>query len=74
MALSASRHATLHIRHLRLLPTGYESAGGDAQRLTLAFFALSALDLLGAAARGKIDAAEKREWCEWIWAREAGEQ
>lgn len=69
--LSNARHGTLHIRHLRLLPGAYAEAGGDSQRVTLAYFALAALDLLGL--RGKIDEAERAEWIEWLWERQSSE-
>ena len=69
MSLSP-RHTSLLLRHLHLLPTHYEGAGGDAQRQTLVFFALAALDVLGSAHRAQ---QESEEWAQWIWERQASQ-
>jgi hypothetical protein len=69
MSLSP-RPTALLLRHLHLLPTHYQCAGADAQRLTLIFFALAALDVLGSAHKVQ---QESEEWAQWIWERQAGQ-
>lgn len=72
MPMSSSDHAPLHKeKHIRYwlrclrtyLPNVYTS--NDAQRMTFAFFILSALDLLGAL-HTHTTASERTEYKEWI--------
>ncbi|CEH13459.1 Protein geranylgeranyltransferase Type I, beta subunit [Ceraceosorus bombacis] len=68
---SPNKHISLHARHLHLLPNAYQSAGADAQRIALAYFALSAIDLLsGVHDAARVDEQDRREWREWIWDRQ----
>lgn len=67
LTLDTKRHTAFWLRHLRLLPRPYTSA--DTQRMTLAYFALSALDLLGAV-EGKLPREEQAHYREWIWAQQ----
>ncbi|PWN39907.1 terpenoid cyclases/Protein prenyltransferase [Ceraceosorus guamensis] len=69
---SPKKHISLHVRHLHLLPNAYQSAGADAQRITLAYFALSAIDLLSGVPHdaARVDDEERREWRDWIWDRQ----
>ncbi|EPQ26672.1 uncharacterized protein PFL1_05652 [Pseudozyma flocculosa PF-1] len=62
--LERRRHVAFYLRHLSMLPQPYTSA--DSQRLTLAYFALSSLDLLGAI-EGKISQADRAEYADWIY-------
>jgi geranylgeranyl transferase type-1 subunit beta len=58
------RHIKYWLRCLKThLPTAYTS--NDAQRMTLAFFILSALDVLGVL-HTKTTPAERKEYVEWI--------
>ena len=59
------RHIKYWLRCLKsFLPTGYTS--NDSNRMTLALFTLSALDLLGVL-HEKTTANERRDWIEWIY-------
>lgn len=60
----SSRHVSFWLRHLRLLPAQYTSA--DTQRMTIAFFCLSALDLLGAL-QSKTSDEDRRSYRDWIY-------
>ncbi|TKY88694.1 hypothetical protein EX895_002325 [Sporisorium graminicola] len=57
------KHISFLLRCLRLLPQPYTSA--DDQRMTLGYFAISGLDLLGALE--KIPSGEKAELIEWVY-------
>ncbi|CDR99182.1 related to Type I protein geranylgeranyltransferase beta subunit [Sporisorium scitamineum] len=57
------KHTSFLLRCLRLLPQPYTSA--DDQRMTLGYFAISGLDLLGAL--DKIPPQEKTELIEWVY-------
>ncbi|CBQ69190.1 related to Type I protein geranylgeranyltransferase beta subunit [Sporisorium reilianum SRZ2] len=57
------KHISFLLRCLRLLPQPYTSA--DEQRMTLGYFALSGLDLLGALDKTPPD--EKTELAEWVY-------
>lgn len=66
-ALEVKRHRAFFKRHIQLLPRPYTSA--DSQRMTLAFFCLSGLDLLGGV-------GGEEDFRGWIWRqqmRECGE-
>jgi geranylgeranyl transferase type-1 subunit beta len=65
--LNLARQTAFWLRHLRLLPTAYTS--GDVQRMTLAYFCLGALDLLGVLDL-KVDLEEQREYVDWIYAQQ----
>lgn len=73
----AKKHTAFWLRHLRLLPRPYVNA--DTQRVTIAFFCLSALDLLGALATGpaeqtpKVGPDEQQAYREWLWSLQLGE-
>lgn len=58
------KHVGFYLRHLSMLPEPYTSA--DSQRMTLGFFALSALDLLGAVTE-KLSEQDRREYADWIY-------
>ena len=59
------RHIKYWLRCLKTyLPTGYTS--NDSNRMTLAFFTVSALDLLGVL-RDHTTSAERGEWANWIY-------
>lgn len=70
LVLEAKKHTSFFLRHLRLLPRPYTSA--DTQRMTMAFFCLSALDLLGVV-EDKTTSEERDGYREWIWRLQAGE-
>ena len=53
-----------------MLPCPYVSA--DTQRMTIAFFCLSALDLLGTPEEETTD-EERKGYREWIWRLQQGE-
>lgn len=65
--LQRKRHIGFFLRHLRLLPRPYQS--GDSQRMTLAFFCLSAMDVLGVVEE-KLAAEEREAYRAWIWAQQ----
>ncbi|KAI8818036.1 terpenoid cyclases/protein prenyltransferase alpha-alpha toroid [Fimicolochytrium jonesii] len=52
--------------HLTLMPAHYTSV--DISRMTFAFFALSALDLMSEI--GNLDGGVKQGWVEWIYAQQ----
>ncbi|KAI4198681.1 MAG: hypothetical protein LQ348_002001 [Seirophora lacunosa] len=63
--LKKSAHIRYHLRCLKtFLPTAYTS--NDSQRMTLAFFTLCALDLLGAL-DAHTTAAERSAYADWIY-------
>ncbi|KAL8963262.1 MAG: hypothetical protein Q9193_000448 [Seirophora villosa] len=63
--LKKSAHIRYHLRCLKtLLPTAYTS--NDSQRMTLAFFTLCSLDLLGAL-DAHTTAAERSAYADWIY-------
>src|SRR5271154_1353753 len=69
MAESSVFHKERHVKYwLRCLKTFLPSAyiSNDANRMTLAFFILSALDLLGEL-HEKITENERKEFIEWIY-------
>lgn len=75
LRLEAKKHVAFWLRHLRLLPRPYVSA--DTQRATIAFFCLSALDLLGAfsdedGAEAKITRSERESYKSWLWSLQVG--
>ena len=62
-AFETKKHISFLLRCLRLLPQPYTSA--DDQRMTLGYFAVSGLDLLGAT--GKIASDEKTDLLDWVY-------
>lgn len=70
LVLETKKHTTFFLRHLRMLPRPYVSA--DTQRMTIAFFCLSALDLLGTLEEKTTD-EERKRYREWIWRLQLGE-
>lgn len=72
MALPSSNSVFLRDRHVKywlrcaktFLPEAYTS--NDSNRMTLAFFIISALDLLELL-HSKIDTAERQSWTGWIY-------
>ncbi|KAN0062761.1 geranylgeranyl transferase type-1 subunit beta [Thecaphora frezii] len=62
--LQRRKHVAFYLRHLSMLPQPYTSA--DGQRMTLAYFALSSLDLLGAVEE-KLKPEERSEYVDWIY-------
>ena len=63
-SLDKEKHIRYWLRCLKThLPNPYTS--GEAQRMSLAFFILSALDLLGAL-HASTTASERREYADWI--------
>ncbi|PWN18591.1 terpenoid cyclases/Protein prenyltransferase [Microstroma glucosiphilum] len=64
--LEVKRHRAFFKRHIQLLPRPYTS--GDSQRMTLAFFCLSGLDLLGGITES--GAGEAESFREWIWSQQ----
>lgn len=72
LTFKRERHTTYWLRCARtFLPNAYES--GDASRMLLAFFIVSALDLLGLLSpdpdtgKAKITDEEKQGWIDWIY-------
>lgn len=61
--IERAKHIKFFTRHLELLPQPYEAA--DHQRMTLVYFCLSALDLLGA-----LDAVDAHQIVEWVYAQQ----
>lgn len=63
--LNHAKHTQYFLRCLRThLPTHYQSS--ESQRVSFAFFALSALDLLGVL-HSKTTASEREEWATWLY-------
>ena len=64
-SLAKERHIKYWLRCLKTyLPTGYTS--NDSNRMTLAFFIISALDLLGVL-HDHTTSDERGEWANWIY-------
>ncbi|KAL9940445.1 hypothetical protein V8E36_001150 [Tilletia maclaganii] len=63
-AFEVKKHAAFWLRCLRMLPQPYTS--GDTQRMTLGYFCLGGLDLLGVV-ESKIPEQERSELVEWIY-------
>ena len=61
--IERAKHVGFFKRHLELLPQPYEAA--DHQRMTLVYFSLSALDLLGA-----LDSVDAGPIVEWVYAQQ----
>ncbi|KAK0527819.1 geranylgeranyl transferase type-1 subunit beta [Tilletia horrida] len=61
------KHVAFWLRCLRMLPEPYTS--GDTQRMTLGYFCLGALDLLGVA-QSKIASDERAGLVEWVYAQQ----
>ncbi|KAE8221233.1 hypothetical protein CF319_g5374 [Tilletia indica] len=67
MTLEHKKHVAFWVRCLRMLPQPYTS--GDTQRMTLGYFCLSGLDLLGVA-QSKIPEEERKDLIDWIYAQQ----
>ncbi|OCF33186.1 geranylgeranyl transferase type-1 subunit beta [Kwoniella heveanensis BCC8398] len=61
-------HINYFLRCLRALPTAAQSS--DSNRITAAFFCISALDLIGVLEL-KTTAEQRAGWIEWIWSLQA---
>ncbi|TYJ57561.1 hypothetical protein B9479_001643 [Cryptococcus floricola] len=61
-------HINYFRRCLMALPTAAE--GHDSNRITIAYFCLSALDLLGAL-QDKTSEEQRNGWIDWIWTLQA---
>ncbi|WVQ93900.1 hypothetical protein IAU59_000978 [Kwoniella sp. CBS 9459] len=61
-------HINYFLRCLRALPTAAQSS--DSNRITAAFFCISALDLLGVMEE-KTTAEQRAGWIDWIWSLQA---
>ncbi|WVW81641.1 hypothetical protein I302_103636 [Kwoniella bestiolae CBS 10118] len=61
-------HINYFLRCLRALPTAAQ--GSDSNRITAAFFCISALDLLGALYE-KTSEEQRKGWIEWVWSLQA---
>ncbi|PKC04350.1 protein geranylgeranyltransferas-like protein type I beta subunit [Rhizophagus irregularis] len=61
------KHISYLMRGLTLLPKQY--ASNDTNRMTLAFFCLSGLDLLGAL-ESEIPEERRKTWIDWIYAQQ----
>ncbi|WWD22811.1 hypothetical protein CI109_107305 [Kwoniella shandongensis] len=62
-------HINYFLRCLRALPTAAQSS--DSNRITAAYFCLSALDLLDALFE-KTTPEQRSGWIEWIWSLQSG--
>eukprot|EP01134_Creolimax_fragrantissima_P003612 CFRG3612T1 len=65
-AILLNLHKKFFLRCLKLLPEEYTSV--DCQRMTIAFFAISGLDMLGAL--DDLDEQRKRTLVEWVYAHQ----
>lgn len=64
-ALNKAKHIKYWLRCLKThLPTGY--SGNDSQRMTLAFFTLSALDILGELQTHTTD-VDRQSYVDWVY-------
>ncbi|KAI9632119.1 terpenoid cyclases/protein prenyltransferase alpha-alpha toroid [Dioszegia hungarica] len=63
-------HINYFLRCLGALPASAE--GHDSNRITIAYFCLSGLDLLGALEK-KTTEEQRKGWVEWIWSLQAPE-
>uniref|UniRef100_A0A1B6I2N9 Geranylgeranyl transferase type-1 subunit beta n=1 Tax=Homalodisca liturata TaxID=320908 RepID=A0A1B6I2N9_9HEMI len=61
--LSKAKHIKYFMHHLNMIPSSL--AHFDATRLTIAFFAISGLDILNGV--DELSAAKKKEICDWIY-------
>ncbi|KAI9489679.1 geranylgeranyl transferase type-1 subunit beta-like protein [Zychaea mexicana] len=61
------KHIRYFVANLRMLPSAYTET--ETNRMTLAFFCLASLELLGALDTA-ISAQDKLDWIEWIYAQQ----
>ncbi|KAI9256502.1 protein geranylgeranyltransferase-like protein type I beta subunit [Phascolomyces articulosus] len=61
------KHIRYFVANLRMLPTAYTET--ETNRMTLAFFCLSSLELLGALEK-EISEQDRLDWIEWIYAQQ----
>ncbi|KAL7420298.1 geranylgeranyl transferase type-1 subunit beta [Cryptotrichosporon argae] len=61
-------HVNYFLRCLRMLPESAE--GHDSNRITIAYFCLAGLDLLGAL-EDKTTDVQRRGWADWVWSLQA---
>ena len=61
-------HARFFLGHLTSLPSAY--AGADTNRMSLLYFALMALEVLGEGGEGEpaVDATTRAKLCDWVYA------
>ncbi|KDN52829.1 hypothetical protein K437DRAFT_231594 [Tilletiaria anomala UBC 951] len=64
MEMDQAKHVSFWLRHLRMLPTPYQSA--DTQRMTIGYFCLSALDVLSAV-ESHLLKTEREELADWVY-------
>lgn len=65
LRLLKSSHVRYALRHLRMLPPPYQSEDGN--RITLGFFALGSLAIVGGLDR--LDQEERTDYIDWIYRR-----
>lgn len=65
LTFKRNAHIAFFRRCLTMLPSAAE--GFDGNRITIAYFCLSALDLLGAL-ETSLTADERQDWARWVWA------
>lgn len=65
LTFKRNAHISFFKRCLTMLPSAVE--GYDGNRITMAYFCLSALDLLEAL-ETNYTAEERQEWVRWVWA------
>ena len=70
LTFKRNAHISYFKRCLTLLPSSAE--GHDGNRITIAYFCLSALDLLGALNDIFTD-QEKNQWIRWVWDLQASQ-
>ncbi|WVR03318.1 hypothetical protein IAU60_000309 [Kwoniella sp. DSM 27419] len=68
LTFKRNAHIAYFLRCLRALPT--QAQGHDSNRITIAFFCISGLDLLDAL-RDKTTEEQRAGWIEWIWSLQA---
>ncbi|CCJ28302.1 unnamed protein product [Pneumocystis jirovecii] len=64
MSLNIDKHTKYHLRHLNFLPHHYLFA--DTSRMSIVFFCVSSLDLLGSL-ETSTTSAQRKEWIEWVY-------
>ncbi|KAG4305640.1 hypothetical protein PORY_001196 [Pneumocystis oryctolagi] len=67
-SLDIDKHTKYHLRHLDFLPHHYLYA--DTSRISIAFFCLSSLDLLGSLETSTTP-LQRKNWIEWIYSFQA---
>jgi hypothetical protein len=70
LTFKRNAHISYFKRCLTLLPSSAE--GHDGNRITIAYFCLSALDLLGAL-ESSLTGNDRAQWIRWVWALQASQ-